>query len=184
MKGRPKTIRKISFIPAVSGFRPYGDRVEKGRKKCVFLLYEEYESLRLNDYERHSQSEAAELMQVSRPTFTRIYKSAREKIAQAFVEGLRIVVEGGKVELDSHWWVCRKCKALFSRDNGEDQICALCGSGEVESYAGEDSDTVAPASLHREKQVDASRLRPVFAPSKRCGKGQCRGKGNCLCGKK
>ena len=135
MKGRPKTIRKISFMPAVSGFRPYGENVDKSKKACVFLLYEEYEALRLNDYEKHSQCEAAKIMQISRPTFTRIYMSAREKIAKAFVEGLRIVVEGGKVELDGEWYVCKKCKAVFSNQNGEDRVCALCGSEDIEPYS-------------------------------------------------
>ena len=134
MKGRPKTIRKITFMPAVSGFKPYGGVAEKQRKACVFLFYEEYEALRLSDYEKLSQCEAAVIMQVSRPTFTRIYGSAREKIAKAFVEGLRIVVEGGKVELDGDWYVCKKCKAVFSNEGGTEQVCALCGSEEIAPY--------------------------------------------------
>ena len=135
MKGRPKTVRKISCMPTVSGFKPYGDNVNTSQKTCVFLFYEEYEALRLNDYDKHCQSESAQIMGVSRPTFTRIYMSAREKIAKAFVEGLRIIVEGGKVELDGEWFVCGHCKAIFSSADGQAESCALCGSKDISRYS-------------------------------------------------
>ncbi len=116
-------------MPAVSGFKPYGDAVSD--KEPVFLFYEEYESIRLNDYEKHTQCEAAEVMGVSRPTFTRIYIHAREKIAKAFVEGRQIIVEGGKVELDGSWFECGRCHAIFSADKAHPDECALCGSRDI-----------------------------------------------------
>ena len=178
MKGRPKSIRKISFIPAVSGFRPYGDNIGKSRRACVFLLYEEYEALRLNDYEKHSQCESAAVMQVSRPTFTRIYMSAREKIAKAFVEGLQIVVEGGKVELDGNWYSCRKCKAMFSVENGEPLVCALCGSKDVESCALPEtmatSETPHYAKANSTADINGSDLKLFKNKRGRvCGRGRC-----------
>ena len=179
MKGRPKSIRKISFIPAVSGFRPYGDNVDKSNKTCVFLFYEEYEALRLNDYEKHSQCESAQIMQISRPTFTRIYMSAREKIAKAFVEGLRIVVEGGKVELDGHWYMCQQCKAMFSVENGEPLVCALCGSEDVKSCALPETkvqpDAAPYAKANPNADAEPLELKPLIG--KRgvgCGRGRCR----------
>ena len=180
MKGRPKTIRKISFIPAVSGFRPYGDNVNKSNKACVFLFYEEYEALRLNDYEKHSQCESAEIMQVSRPTFTRIYMSAREKIAKAFVEGLRIVVEGGKVELDGNWYVCQKCKAIFSTANGESLICALCGSSDVQPWALPES--VSSENEYRLSGKKMEKANVAYSPlvkqyGRGCHRGRCRRQG-------
>lgn len=148
MKGRPRNIRKISFMPTVSGFRPYGENVKNSDNKCVFLFYEEYEALRLNDYEKHTHCESAAIMQVSRPTFTRIYMSAREKIAKAFIEGLRIVIEGGKVELDGNWYVCQKCKAVFSTEHGEAACCALCGSKDIQPYQiGPDEEAVPEAEI-------------------------------------
>lgn len=121
-------------MPSVSGFKPYGENVNYEQKECVYLLYEEYEALRLNDYEKHGQCVSAAIMQVSRPTFTRIYMNAREKIAKAFVEGLQIAVEGGKVELDGNWYECSRCGAIFSGENSESASCALCGSGDVFRY--------------------------------------------------
>ena len=115
-------------MPTVSGFKPYCIGKEYESKEAVFLLYEEFEALRLNDYEKHNQCEAAAIMQVSRPTFTRIYMSAREKIAKAFIEGSRIVIEGGKVELDGEWYECVDCGAIFTRTPDDTGSCALCGS--------------------------------------------------------
>lgn len=59
------------------------------------LKVEELESIRLKDYLRLSQEEAAERMGVSQPTFHRILSEARRKIAEAFIEGKAIRVEGG-----------------------------------------------------------------------------------------
>jgi len=51
------------------------------------LNFDEYETIRLLDYEGLMQEEAAERMNVSRPTLTRIYENARKTMAKAFVEG-------------------------------------------------------------------------------------------------
>jgi predicted DNA-binding protein (UPF0251 family) len=59
------------------------------------LKVEELESIRLKDYLRLSQEEAAERMGVSQPTFHRIVSEAHRKIAEALVEGKAIRVEGG-----------------------------------------------------------------------------------------
>jgi len=59
------------------------------------LKVEELESLRLKDYLRMDQAEAAERMGISQPTFHRIISEAHRKIAQAFVEGKAIKIEGG-----------------------------------------------------------------------------------------
>ena len=48
---RPHKIRRVTTIPSVSGFKPYGDNITKNNSEVVFLLCEEYEALRLNDYE-------------------------------------------------------------------------------------------------------------------------------------
>jgi len=42
-------------------------------------------SFKLVDYDLNSQDKAAELMNVSRPTFTRIYNRALKTIIKAFV---------------------------------------------------------------------------------------------------
>jgi hypothetical protein len=73
------------------------------------LLFEEYEAIRLADYENLTQEEAAKKMQISRPTFTRLYDKARKSIAKAFVEGAAILIQGGNFRTDDYWYRCVNC---------------------------------------------------------------------------
>ena len=91
---------------------------------------EEYEALKLCDYEHLTQAEAAELMNISRPTFTRIYESVRSKIARAFIEGLPITYEGGD-SLIAEWYTCDKCEIIFTLKNIGGKSCPLCKSKEI-----------------------------------------------------
>lgn len=136
MSPRIKVLRKVSNPPIIKGFRPYGENPEKSGGGTIQLLYEEYESLRLCDYERFNHHQASLLMGVSRPTFTRIYASALQKIATAFVEGRQISIEGGKVYFDSDWYHCQKCGCYFNnpeKDQGVEN-CPLCGSRKINNY--------------------------------------------------
>jgi predicted DNA-binding protein (UPF0251 family) len=130
---RPKRIRKMTNPPHFKGFRPIGLSEENNP---VVLNYEEYEAIRLSDFELFGQIEASQKMDISRPTFTRIYESARRKVAKAFVLGKTIVFEGGKVYFDSDWYLCNSCGCWFNHPAKEEEInnCALCGSGEIEQY--------------------------------------------------
>ncbi len=107
---RPKRKRYIEVPPKVDGFKPFG--VPMGDLEPVILLFEEYESMRLADYEGLTQEEAALKMNVSRPTFTRIYERARQNIAKAFVEGKVIMIEGGDFHSNGHWYKCIECQKL------------------------------------------------------------------------
>ncbi|GAT62040.1 DUF134 domain-containing protein [Paludibacter jiangxiensis] len=107
---RPKCQRRIGCPPTMEGFKPFG--IHRNGKETVTLLFEEYEALRLTDYEGLTQEQAAEKMQVSRPTFTRIYEQARKTIAKAFVEGSAIIIQGGDVQFDKKWYRCRTCHRL------------------------------------------------------------------------
>ena len=128
---RPKRIRKMTNPPHFKGFRPIGLPEEN---VLVVLNYEEYEAIRLSDFEFLGQVEASGVMGISRSTYARIYESARRKVAQAFVLGKAIVFEGGKVYFDSEWFRCRSCTCCFNHPAKENEImnCALCGSPEIE----------------------------------------------------
>lgn len=117
--------------PHFKGFRPIGLPEENNP---VVLNYEEYEAIRLSDFELYGQVEAANAMGISRPTYARIYESARRKVAQSFVQGKPIVFEGGKVYFDSEWYSCNKCGCYFNHPAKEEEVtrCALCGSTKVE----------------------------------------------------
>ena len=108
---RPKQDRKISIPPLMKGFKPFG--IPRRMLSQVSLLYDEYEAIRLLDYEGMNQDQAAVQMNVSRPTLTRIYENARKTIAQALVEGKMIMIEGGNVQFDRAWFRCRRCYKLI-----------------------------------------------------------------------
>jgi len=65
----------------------------------VALTVDEYEAVRLKDYEEAEQKEAADKMGISQPTFQRILVDAHQKIAKAIVEGKAIKIEGGEYEM-------------------------------------------------------------------------------------
>jgi len=94
----------------MEGFKPFG--IPMINLEPVILLYEEYEAIRLADYEGLTQEQAAGQMNVSRPTFTRIYEKARCTIAKAFVEGKAIFIEGGDFQTDNCWYRCENCQKL------------------------------------------------------------------------
>ncbi|MFO7868510.1 MAG: DUF134 domain-containing protein [Bacteroidales bacterium] len=129
---RPKRNRRISLAPKIKGIQP----VDASTDKVMSLDLEEYESIRLCDYELMNQVDAARVMNVSRPTFSRIYESARRKVAKSFVEGAILKFEGGKVYFDSSWFFCDDCGVWFNSfdDNIHTISCPLCYSSHVEQY--------------------------------------------------
>jgi hypothetical protein len=59
----------------------------------VALSMDEVEALRLSDLEGRHHEEAAGEMKVSRPTFGRIIKEARRKVAEALIGGKALRIE-------------------------------------------------------------------------------------------
>ena len=122
---RPKRNRLIFQPPVMEGFKPFG--IPMTDLEPVILLYEEYESIRLSDYDGLTQEQSAERMNVSRPTFTRIYEKARRTIAQAFVEGKAIFIEGGNFQTEDCWYRCENCLKL-NISKAESKSCFYCHS--------------------------------------------------------
>jgi len=133
MSPRPKNIRKVNNMPSVAGFKPIASNI--CRKDAIFLHFEEYEAIRLCDYEMKTQQEASVSMGVSRPTLSRIYTSARQKIAQALVRGVAIMIEGGVAYTDSEWFRCGVCGLVFNNINPTLKIrkmeCPICHSNDI-----------------------------------------------------
>jgi uncharacterized protein len=127
---RRKLIRKITNPPHYRGFSPVGIA---NTDQVVVLDYEEFEAIRLCDFDLYDHLDASRIMNISRPTFARIYESARRKVAAAFVQGLPIVFEGGKVYYDSDWYTCSDCSCRFNHPDKDElvRICALCGSPNI-----------------------------------------------------
>ncbi len=88
---RPKRPRCIISRPIIKEFRPEG----VDAKGEVTLSLEEFEAIRLIDFEGLDQSQAAEVMNVSRQTFGRILKIGRFNLSKALVNAYRLKVTGG-----------------------------------------------------------------------------------------
>jgi rubrerythrin len=96
------------------------------------LLYEEYEALKLADYDLMNQLEASKVMGVSRPTFARIYESARRKMARAMVEVKEIRAVYGQTVMDKDWWICQRCNARFTIPaSAETRGCPVCKTDDI-----------------------------------------------------
>jgi len=101
---RRKKCRRVGFIPPNQLFYPQNRSEEQ-----VTLQIEELEAIRLSDLEQMEQNEAAEMMNISRGTFQRIIKSARQKVADALVNGKVIHIGGGHFELaEGGQGMCRR----------------------------------------------------------------------------
>jgi len=83
-RGRPKKQRVVKHIPQIRQFSPRG---KPGRPEQVELMIDEYEAIRLTDFEGLNQGGAAQSMSISQQTFSRILAKARKKLADALVNG-------------------------------------------------------------------------------------------------
>jgi len=102
--GRRQIWRKVSFIPPITYFKPAGTPLATLGE--VNLLVEEAEAIRLKDLEGLEQEESAQKMNISRTTFSRILDSARQKIADALLNGKAIRIEGGNFEMEVRRFRC------------------------------------------------------------------------------
>jgi predicted DNA-binding protein (UPF0251 family) len=127
---RRKRLRKVVAPPGFRGYKPFGHR--HGHRDHVELLYEEYEALKLADYDLLNHQEASDLMGISRPTFARIYESARRKIAKALVETREIKSVYGNAWMDHTWFICNACHSRFTiPEPNAAKGCPMCKSGDL-----------------------------------------------------
>lgn len=145
MSPRRRVLRKVLNPPKINGFKPYGQASEKQNMDAINLLFEEYEAMRLSDYNKLNHHQASVSMGVSRPTFTRIYASALQKVAKAFVEGRQITIKGGKVYFDRDWYHCNTCESYFNNPEKDNSVenCTLCGSQEFKELNSPNDSTTA-----------------------------------------
>ena len=92
---RPRKNRMVCHFPDNLSFSP----TDGVSGEPVILTVDEYESIRLIDWENLSQEQCAERMQVARATVQLIYASARRKLAQVLVQGRPMLIQGGDYRL-------------------------------------------------------------------------------------
>lgn len=165
MSPRPSKFRRISKPPVIAGMKPYGFNGKKENSDPVFLNLEEFESIRLCDHLMLHQCQAADMMGVSRPTFTRIYAGARVKIAEALVTGKQLIIEGGKVYFDSSWYSCDECGCYFNNPEPDNrpEKCPLCGSRNVINYE------LLPDEIDVERALTKTTFKCDFCGRRRAG---------------
>ncbi len=88
---RPFKRRRVRGRPNSPYFKPAG--VPMASLEDVNLNPDEFEAIRLIDFQEISQEQAARRMQISQPTLSRILKSARKKISDAIINGKAIKIE-------------------------------------------------------------------------------------------
>lgn len=127
-------LRKVVAPPTFKGYRPYGTIASD--REPVELLYEEYEAIKLADYDGLKHLEAGKLMGISRPTFARIYDQARKKIALALSEAREIRTVYGNAVMDESWHLCMDCNARFTRPGTNASAhCPVCRSPKTASVS-------------------------------------------------
>lgn len=130
---RPINSRKVAFVPQVTYFKPTGIPLRVLKEVC--LSVEEAEAIRLKDMEGLQQEQCAEKMSISRSTFQRVLGSARQKIAEALLNGKAIRIEGGNFKLAVRRFRCIKgheweipFQAMIAR---APQFCPTCSTLEI-----------------------------------------------------
>ncbi|MFO7734636.1 MAG: DUF134 domain-containing protein [bacterium] len=131
---RPKKQRMIKHPPPFRKFKPAG--IPGKVVESIILSIDEYEAIRLADYEGFSHAESAEKMCVSRSTFSRLIEIARKKFAKLIVEGKSLDIEGGDIHFYRDSITCQNCGHIFNDEiSGKKTSCPQCGSSDIIRHA-------------------------------------------------
>jgi uncharacterized protein len=132
---RPKKERIVHRPPLFTSFKPIG--IMRRDLEPILLSLDEFEAIRLADYIGLEHSEAAEEMEISRSTFTRLIEKARHKISQFIIDGKGLFIEGGNVHFRGNVIRCQDCGHMFNT-NFEQQLseCPSCNSSNLFDLAG------------------------------------------------
>lgn len=98
---RPCKRRLICAMPKCMEFGPR-KKIAESRKdsgECIVMSIDEFEAIRLIDFEGLNQEESAGRMGVARTTVQAIYARARKKLAVCIVNGLPLTIDGGDYRL-------------------------------------------------------------------------------------
>lgn len=134
---RPRKDRIVAYNPEVSYFKPRG--IPMVDLDEVLLTVDEREAIRLADLLGYSHEDAGERMGVSRATFGRIIQKARQRVADALINGKAINVEGGNYRLvmDRRLFLCRDCNSQWEAtpQSGRPDECPTCSGRNFYRFA-------------------------------------------------
>ena len=156
---RPYCKKTIHTLSTCEVFKPNG--IPLSELEVIVLSLDELEALRLSDLVGLYQDAAARTMGISRQTFGRIIESAREKTANALLNGKALRITGGNVRLrnegeevmkiaiptigdqiDQHFGHCEKYtiytiegKAITAEENAASSVSCGCKSNAASTLA-------------------------------------------------
>ncbi len=132
---RTEKNRIVGEPPLFNAFKPIGVKGPDLTK--VYLTLDEYEAVRLADEIGLSHAEAADEMEISRSTFTRLIDRARKKIADFIIYGKMLMIEGGNVHFRKNILRCMDCGQMFKTNfDGDLTACPACESNKLMNFAG------------------------------------------------
>ena len=132
---RGKMQRIVHRPPFYTEFKPVGVRVSE--LEPVELTLDEFEAIRLADKVGMNHNTAAEEMEISRSTFSRLIEKARKKIAEFLIEGKQLQIDGGNIHFRNNVIKCNSCGRMFNTSfNKEINKCPACGSDNLVDLAG------------------------------------------------
>lgn len=121
---RPRKWRNVCCLPESNLFGPLSDIRDLINCRIIIMTVEEYETIRLIDFEGLMQEECADRMNVARTTVQRIYNDARKKLAEALVNGNVLKIEGGDYKLcdnSKQGYGCGRCRRhRFEQNDASD----------------------------------------------------------------
>lgn len=132
---RPTKERIVNTPPIFNSYKPTG--FNRSKLKRILIRLDEYEAIRLADYQGLDHATAAERMKISRSTFTRLIESARKKVASFIIEGGELVIDGGNIHFRGNIFRCLDCEHIFRADFSERiNKCPSCKSEKILDIAG------------------------------------------------
>jgi uncharacterized protein len=129
---RPFKCKRVSSIPGVTYFKPAGIPLRSLEE--IKLSVEEVEALRLKELEGLEQEEGADKMNISRPTFQRVLASARQKMADALINGKAIRIEGGNFEITRNRFRCGRGHEWEAETHPDMTpiVCPTCSTSDIQ----------------------------------------------------
>ncbi len=132
---RPQYNRIVHEPPMFSSFKPIGAR--RHDLEQIVLTLDEFEAIRLADQLGFSHSIAAEEMEISRSTFSRLIEKSRKKMADFIIQGRALTIGGGSVHFRMNIIQCKDCGHMFKINFEQNVIeCPSCLSKNIINMAG------------------------------------------------
>jgi uncharacterized protein len=132
--------RRVSCFPKATYYKP--KEIPLCCLEIANLSIEELEAIRLCDLLQMEQNEAADRMGVSRKTFWSDLQRARQKVADALVNGKAIEISGGEYVNAGECkinFLCKECDHVWEAkfDEPRPTSCPGCGSSLIFRLGGD-----------------------------------------------